>query len=145
VNLDFISPYLITICIAWFGAHVIKYIVKFIKKENRGFRSQLFASGGMPSSHSATVVSIMTIIGFRDGIGSGLFGLAAMLALIVTYDAMKVRRSSGEQGVAITELIKEQKSVVKIPRVAKGHTPLEVVFGALLGLLIGTIVFLATK
>lgn len=143
--LDIISPYLITIFIAWFGAHVIKYIVEYLKKEDRGFRLQLFASGGMPSSHSATVMSITTIIGLRDGIGSGLFGLAAMLALIVMYDSMKVRRSSGEQGKAICELIKEQKSDVKFPRVSKGHTPLEVALGALLGLLIGSIVFLATK
>jgi uncharacterized protein len=145
MGFDIISPYLITICIAWFGAHAIKYVVKYIKKENRGFRLQLFTSGGMPSSHSATVVAVTTIIGLRDGIGSGLFGIAAMLALIVMYDAAKVRRSSGEQGVAICELIKEQKSNVKLPRVAKGHTPLEVALGALLGLLVGSIVFLATR
>lgn len=140
-----ISPYLITIFIAWFGAHTIKYIVKYIKKENRGFRSQIFTSGGMPSSHSTTVMSLVTIIGLRDGIGSGLFGVAAMLALIVMYDSMKVRRSSGEQGVTICELIKEQKSDVKLPRVAKGHTPPEVALGALLGFVIGIIVFLSTK
>ena len=69
------------------------------------------------------------------------FGL---LALIVMYDAVKVRRSSGEQGVAISELIKEQNSKVKLPRVSKGHTPMEVTVGALLGVIIGIIVFLAT-
>jgi len=145
MGLEEISPYLIAICVAWFGAHIIKYIVKYIKKEDRGFSSQLFVSGGMPSSHSATVSAVAMVIGLRDGFTSGLFGLAAMLALIVMYDAVKVRRSSGEQGVAICELIKEQKSEVKLPRVAKGHTPLEVVLGSLLGLLIGLIVFLATK
>jgi acid phosphatase family membrane protein YuiD len=140
-----ISPYLIAIFIAWFGAHVIKYVVSYIKKEKRGFRSQLFVSGGMPSSHSTTVMAMTTIIGLREGINSGLFGLSVLFALIVMYDAMKVRRSSGEQGIAITELIKEQKSDIKLPRTAKGHTPLEVTIGAILGILIGTIVFLSTK
>jgi hypothetical protein len=139
-----ISPYLITILVAWFGAHVIKYIVGSIKKEKHGFRSHLFISGGMPSSHSATAVSMMTIIGLRDGINSGLFGLATLFALIVMYDAMKVRRSSGEQGEAICELIKEQKSKVKLPRAAKGHTPTEVIIGAFLGATIGIVVFFST-
>jgi acid phosphatase family membrane protein YuiD len=140
-----VSPYLITIFVAWFGAHVIKYVVSYIKKERRGFRSQLFVSGGMPSSHSATVTAVATIIGLRDGINSGLFGLAVILALIVMYDAMKVRRSSGEQGIAIGELIKEQKSGIKLPRIAKGHKPIEVAVGSFLGFVIGAIVFLATK
>lgn len=144
MNLNDISPYLITIFIAWFGAHVIKYVVSYIKKERRGFRSQLFTSGGMPSSHSATVVSMATIIALRDGVNSGLFGLAILMSLIVMYDAMKVRRSSGEQGAAIIALIKEQKSNIKLPRVAKGHTPTEVTIGAFLGVVIGVIVFLAT-
>lgn len=145
MSINGMSPYLIAIIIAWFGAHIIKYVVSYIKKERRGFRSQLFTSGGMPSSHSATVMAMATIIGFRDGIDSGLFGLAVLFALIVMYDAVKVRRSSGEQGVALAELIKEQKSSVKLPRIAKGHTPLEVTIGALLGVIIGSIVFLATQ
>jgi acid phosphatase family membrane protein YuiD len=145
MKINMISPYLITIIVAWLGAHIIKYIFRYIKKEKRGFRSQLFASGGMPSSHSATVMAMATIIGLRDGVNSGLFGLAALFALIVMYDAMNVRRSSGEQGLAITELINEHKSSVKVPRISKGHTPPEITIGALLGIIIGTIVFLATK
>jgi acid phosphatase family membrane protein YuiD len=58
---------------------------------------------------------------------------------------LKVRRSSGEQGMSIHQLIKETKSKVKLPRVAMGHTPLEVSFGASLGLIVGIIVFFATK
>ena len=142
--MEIFSPYLITIFIAWFGAHVVKYIVSMTKEERYGFRSHIFTSGGMPSSHSTTVVALITIIGFRDGIGSGLFGLGALFALIVMYDAMKVRRSSGEQGAAIHALIKEQNSKVKLPRAAKGHTPLEVFVGACFGALIGIVVFLST-
>jgi acid phosphatase family membrane protein YuiD len=142
---DIFSPYLITIFMAWFIAHIVKYIINSIKNERYNFRSNLFMSGGMPSAHSATTVALMTIIGLKDGVSSDLFGLATLFALIVMYDAMKVRRSSGEQGKAIHELIKEQDSSVKLPRAAKGHTPLEVVSGALLGLTIGIVVFLSTN
>ena len=99
----------------------------------------------MPSAHSATVVALVVVIGLRDGIDSGLFGLASLLASIVMYDAMMVRRSSGEQGKAIQQLIKEQKSTVPMPRAAKGHTPVEVLIGGALGSVIGLVVFLATK
>jgi uncharacterized protein len=145
VNFDIISPYLLTILIAWLGAHIIKYVFSSIKKEKRNLRSHLFISGGMPSGHSTTAMAMATIIGLRDGLGSGIFGLASLFAIIVMYDALKVRRSSGEQGDAIRGLIKEGKSTVKIPRIAKGHTPLEVVLGAVFGAAIGIVVFLSTK
>lgn len=142
---NLISPYLITVFVAWFLAHLIKYAVGSINKEKKhGFRTHLFVSGGMPSSHSTTVVALATLIGLRDGINSGLFGLSILFALIVMYDAMKVRRSSGEQGIAIHELIKEQKSKVNLPRAAQGHTPLEVTAGTVLGIVIGVVVFLST-
>jgi hypothetical protein len=139
-----ISPYLIAIFIAWFGAHVVKYIVGYIKNERHDFSSQLFVSGGMPSSHSTTVVALATLIGLREHIDSAIFGLAVLFALVVMYDAAKVRRSSGEQGLAIQALIKEQKSKVHLPRAAQGHTPLEVVIGALFGVVIGGVVYLST-
>jgi acid phosphatase family membrane protein YuiD len=85
------------------------------------------------------------VIGLRDGFDSGLFGLGLLFALIVMYDAVKVRRSSGEQGRAIHQIIKESGSKVSLPRAAKGHTPIEVVFGTILGATIGVVVFLSTK
>ena len=101
-------------------------------------------SGGMPSSHSASVCAMATIIGLREGVGSAIFGFAVLFALIVMYDALKVRRSSGEQGAALVQLIKEQKSKIGLPRVAKGHTPLEVALGGLLGVAVGLAVYLYT-
>ena len=139
------SPYLIAILISWFGAHVVKYIIKYVKNEKIGFKSQLFTSGGMPSSHSTTVTAVSVIVGLRDGFSSGLFGLAVLFSLIVMYDAFKVRRSTSEQGEAISLLIKEYKSSVKSPKIIRGHTPLEVLSGFILGLLVGSIVFLATN
>lgn len=143
--MDLISPYIIAIVIAWLLAHVIKYIIALVQGKQLDMVRQLFISGGMPSSHSATVVSVWMVILLKDGPQSGLFGLATFVVLVVMYDAVKVRRSTGEQGEAIQQLIKEQKSKVPLPRAAKGHTPVEVIAGAGLGALIGLVVFLATK
>ncbi len=141
----FVSSYLITVFVAWFGAHIVKYLISYSKDKTHKFGSDLFTSGGMPSSHSATAMALTTLIGLKDGIDSGLFGLATLFTLIVMYDATKVRRSTGEQGLAIQQLIKEQHSAVKLPRAAQGHTPLEVAIGACLGVLIGAVVFLSTR
>lgn len=141
---DILIPYLITFAAAWLVAHTIKFALSVYKKEQYTFKSRLFMSGGMPSSHSATTVSLATIIGLVDGFGSGLFAIAALFSTIVMYDALKVRRSSGEQGIAIRELLKEQKSNVKPPRVALGHTLPEVAVGAAIGASIAIVVFLST-
>ena len=140
-----LSPYIIAIIAAWLVAQGAKYLIIAVKQ--RSFRSfrQLYLSGNMPSAHSASVVALCALIGLRDGFDTGLFGLAALFAGVVMYDAVMVRRSSGEQGMALQSLIKEQKSNVPLPRAAKGHTPVEVLVGAVLGAVIGSVVFLATK
>ncbi len=139
------TPYLFAVVVGWLLAHIVKYTVARIKGIRVDLTRHLFISGGMPSSHAATSVALWTVIGLKNGIDSGLFGLTTLFVLIVCYDAVKVRRSSGEQGEAIKQLIKETGSKVKIPRIAKGHTPLEVFAGALLGVAIGSVVFFATK
>lgn len=140
-----LSPYLIAIVAAWLIAQGAKYLLIAVKHRSFSHFRQLYLSGNMPSAHSATVVALCMVIMLRDGVDSGLFGLAALFAGIVMYDAMMVRRSVGEQGKAIQSLIKEQKSSVPLPRAAKGHTPVEVAVGAVLGVVIGLVVFLATK
>jgi uncharacterized protein len=139
------SPYLIAVIAAWLIAQGIKYCLVAIKQRSFDHIRQLYLSGNMPSAHSASVLAMVTMIGLRDGLDTGLFGLALLFASIVMYDAVMVRRSSGEQGIAIQQLIKEQKSKVALPRAAKGHTPLEVLVGGSLGILIGLVVFLATE
>ncbi|HMI09386.1 MAG TPA: divergent PAP2 family protein [Candidatus Saccharimonadales bacterium] len=143
--MELVSPYLVAIVIAWLLSHIIKYAIATGQGKRLDLTHQLFISGGMPSSHAATSVAIWMVILLKDGIGSAIFGLATLVVLVITYDAVKVRRSSGEQGEAITQLIKETKSPVKLPRSAKGHTPLEVLVGSILGATIGLVVFLATK
>ena len=143
--MDQVSPYIATIILGWVVAQGLKYcLIAYKEKTFRSLR-HLYLSGNMPSAHSATVVALLTVIGLRDGVGSGLFGIAALFAAIVMYDAVMVRRSSGDQGRAIRELLIEQKSHIKPPRVAKGHEPFEVLVGAIIGVGLGIVVFLATK
>lgn len=135
--MEIFSPYIIAGMAGWVVSQLSKYVVASFKVGKLASFRQLYLSGHMPSAHSATVVAVLAVIGLKDGIGSGLFGLALVFASVVLYDAMMVRRSSGEQGVAITGLIKESGSKVPLPRVAIGHTPLEVAVGSLLGLVVG--------
>lgn len=139
-----ISPYIAAALAAWILSQGGKYVLDAYRQKKFSAR-HLYFSGGMPSAHSATSVALVTVIALIDGIDSGLFALGVLFAAIVMYDAMMVRRSSGEQGEAIQNLIREQKSKVPLPRAARGHSPLEVVVGAVLGLAVGLVVFLATQ
>lgn len=140
-----ISAYLIAIVVAWLMAHVIKYTIAGLRHQRLDFTHQLFISGGMPSSHAATSVAVWTVVLLIDGPQSAIFGVATLITLIVCYDAVKVRRSVGEQGEALQTLIRAGKKDVQLPRAARGHTPFEVVVGSLLGIAVGIVVFIATK
>ena len=140
-----LSPYLLAIGVAWITAHIIKYTIATVQGKQLNLTRHLFISGGMPSSHAATTVSVWMVVLMKDGYESGLFGLATLITLIVCYDAVKVRRSVGEQGYAIQQVIKQSKLSIDLPRAAKGHTPVEVIMGSLLGLIIGLVVFIATR
>lgn len=140
-----LSPYLVAIAVAWVVAQGCKFLIAAVKKNGAIDYRQLYTSGNMPSSHSATVIALLTVIGMKNGVNGALFGIATLLAAIVMYDAIMVRRSTGEQGAAIHALIKEQKSSVTVPRSAKGHEPLEVAVGALIGLIVGLAIFFLTR
>lgn len=139
-----LSSYILAVAFGWIVAQGAKYLLKVIKTGDIGQVRQLYLPGSMPSAHSASVVSLLTVIGIKDGVESGLFALAALFAAIVMYDAIMVRRSSGEQGMALHALLQEVKSKVQKPRAAKGHTPIEVLVGAAIGVAIGVVVVLAT-
>jgi acid phosphatase family membrane protein YuiD len=140
-----ISPYILAIIAAWVLAHIIKYGIAWLKGKQLDLTHQLFISCGMPSSHAATSVAVWTVVLLKEGYRSAIFGLATLVVLIVCYDAVKVRRSVGEQGNAIQEIIKKTNIKVNVPRSAQGHTPLEVIAGSLLGCVIGVLVFVFTK
>ena len=139
--------YLLVAALAWLLAQSTKRLLNLLgynKRVFRGGESALFLSGGMPSGHSATVVALSMSIGLMEGFDTTVFAISGILAVIVMYDAMKVRYSSGVQGDTINSLIKEQKSRIAKVRVAHGHTPLEVVVGALVGAVMASVVFFAT-
>lgn len=140
-----VSPYVLVVALGWIFAQGLKYLFAVIKTKRIGNFRQFYTSGNMPSSHSACVVGLATVVGLIDGFDSGLFGIAFLFASIVMYDAVMVRRSSGEQGMAIQELIKLGKAKIVLPRAAKGHTPAEVLVGAALGLVLGLMVYAATS
>jgi len=137
-----VSLYIVAIVAGWTVSQLVKSLISLSKRKYMGLRSVLFVSGGMPSSHSATLMAVWTVILLTEGVNSAVFGLASAVALIVLYDAVKVRRSSGEQGVALLALLRSEKSIIPAPRVAMGHTPLEVVVGSILGVAIGFVVCL---
>jgi len=141
-----VSAYFIAAGLSFALAQGIKYLLNHRVKGSGGWR-QLYMSGRMPSAHTATMVSLATVVAVYDGLESGLFAVTAVIALITAYDSMMSRRSAGEQGLALRKLL-EKSPFAKdpLPYVALGHKPLEVVAGGALGFIVGLIVaFLITK
>ena len=102
----------------------------------------LWTTGGMPSSHSAMTTSLCVTLGFKCGINSNIFVFSLMFFFVVIRDSFGVRRSSGIQANKINQIGEElkEKEVIKEfkkMKVVNGHTPMEVVCGCLLGILIG--------
>ncbi|KAK3166250.1 hypothetical protein QOZ80_1AG0043340 [Eleusine coracana subsp. coracana] len=123
-------------------AQSIKFFVTWYM-ENRWDPKQLVGSGGMPSSHSATVTALAIAIGFQDGFGCSLFAIAAIFASVVMYDASGIRLHAGKQAAVLNQIVCELPSEHPLAetrplRELLGHTPTQVVAGALLGFTIAT-------
>ena len=131
--------------LGWFIAQVLKTIIHlFLTKQFVAER--MIGSGGMPSSHSATVCALATATGMVYGGGSFEFAIAVILAIIVMHDAMGVRRETGIQAKVINEMLevftnmgKKMSPEEKLKEFV-GHTPLQVLAGAILGILIAVMV-----
>ena len=128
----------------WFVAQVLKTIIHlfFTKKF---VAERLVGSGGMPSSHSATVCAFATATAFEYGTGSFEFASALLLAIIVMYDAIGVRWETGVQARLLNDIMKtfaamgrSELSAYEKLKEFVGHTPLQVLAGAILGILIAT-------
>ncbi len=133
--------------IAWTIAQVLKAIIYSIMYRRFSWH-RLFGDGGMPSAHSATVSSLAIIVGDMCGFGSPMFGFAVIFAVVVMHDALGVRRETGKQAVTILTIadviknyIDEQDLNLKTEKlkVLVGHTPLQVVMGSALGIVIAII------
>lgn len=137
--------YAVVAFIGWLVAATIKRLLYMAGYNTGALGGNSYYSGGMPSAHSATVVALTTLVGLSHGIHSVVFGICVVLSVVVIYDAITVRFSSGEQGDALNKLIKKSNSGVKQVRVAHGHTELEVLVGSLIGVLVGLVVFFTIK
>ena len=142
----FTSPVIFSGIFSWLAAQFLKTIIDLIYGRIKSFKtlmeSMFWKTGGMPSSHSACVVSICTSIGFKEGINSSTFMLSLFFTFITMRDAVGVRRSSGLQSKKINEIgreleknecIEEYKPIKEV----NGHTPIQVIMGAIIGFLIG--------
>jgi len=128
-------------------AQILKYVIYAI--QFRVFRKErLTGAGGMPSSHSSGVCTLVVIAARMSpetggGFKSPIFAVSTLLALIVMYDASGVRRAAGLHAKELNKLRKENESENKDPKPIKdlkeflGHTPVEVICGAFLGIVIG--------
>lgn len=133
--------------IGWLVAQILKTLIHlfFTKKF---VAERLVGSGGMPSSHSATVCALATATAIEYGFGSFEFAITTILAIIVMYDAIGVRRETGRQSKVLNEMIElfvymgNEMSPQDRLREFIGHTPLQVLMGALLGIAIACLMYL---
>lgn len=133
--------YLIVPIIAWLSVQFIKFITDTLKNKKINLKV-LVASGGMPSSHSSVVTSLMTMVGVNEGFDSIFFAISFVFGLIVMYDAAGVRRAAGKQAGILNQLIYSNQVKVNTNEKLKeliGHTPKQVFVGALWGIFLGII------
>lgn len=137
----------ITAIAGWTVAQVLKTIIHMIL--NKEFVAErMVGSGGMPSSHSATVCALATATFYEFGPGSFEFAISAIFAIVVMYDARGVRRETGIQAKLLNDILKTFEDMGRSEISAHdklkefvGHTPLQVLIGAILGTLIGVLMY----
>ena len=140
---DFLeNKFLIVPFIVWCCIQLFKFITDFVINRKPNFR-RLFGAGGMPSSHSAVVATLTTLIGKEYGLGNGIFAVSFVFSLIVIYDAAGVRRAAGKQATLLNKLVENypNSNVIVTEKLVEvlGHTPFQVLVGAVIGILVGAL------
>jgi len=141
-NMIFLST-VSSLCIA----QVLKLVFYLIKNKNKkrwdAIETVIWRTGGMPSSHSAVVCSLATAIGICEGVESTFFIFSLIFAMVVLRDSVGVRRAAGLQAKALNNLGKQAAKFSGLDfhsvKEIQGHTPLEVLVGSCLGILIAVI------
>ena len=140
--MELFSNEVLWICLtAWAVAQTAK-VLSGLVWERRLILRAFVASGGMPSSHSATVSALATSVGLLQGLNSVGFGVAAILAMVVMYDAAGVRQAVSRQSIILDRIVKELKvgrprgDVERDLKELIGHTPYQVFVGGFIGILI---------
>ena len=120
---------------------MLKVFVILVREKRLDLR-YFVTAGGMPSAHSAIVCALATALAMTQGVGSAAFSIAVVLALIVTYDAAGVRQSVSQQSVVLNRIVREfrfRRPIAEVERDLRefiGHTPFQVIVGAVLGILV---------
>ncbi len=134
--------YLYVPFLMWFGIQLFKVIYDLVTTKKFNFK-RILGAGGMPSSHSAVVTSLATLIGKNEGVTSPLFALSVIFSFVVMYDAAGIRRAAGKQAKLLNKLIETPglSSVQVSEKLVEvlGHTPTQVFVGALIGIIAGLI------
>ena len=134
--------YLIVPILTWLGIQSFKVIWDLVATRKFNFK-RILGAGGMPSSHTAVVISLTTMIGRSNGTDSPIFALALIFSFVVMYDAAGVRRAAGKQAKMLNKIaetpgltgLEMQEKLVEV----LGHTPMQVVVGAIIGIIVGLI------
>ena len=131
--------------LGWFTAQVLKTIINFILL-GKFQLERMWGDGGMPSAHSATVCAMVIATARSEGIVSPIFAIASVLAIITMHDAMGVRYETGEQAKVLNQMIEQwidvsEKNAPLLQNLhlkeMVGHTPLQVVAGVVVGVVVG--------
>ena len=129
---------------AWLIAQTLKVLIGVCRERRFNFR-WFVGSGGMPSSHAASVSALATVVGLSHGLDSALFAVTVAFALIVCFDAQGVRHSSGKQAVILNKMLddiywQKQFDETKLKEFL-GHTPVQVIAGVALGIAVGLFLY----
>ena len=138
----FTNKYIYIPLLTWFFIQLFKVIWDLVETKKFNFK-RILGAGGMPSSHSALVMALATLVGKNVGFDSPVFALAVIFAFVVMYDAAGVRRAAGKQAKLLNKLL-ETPGLTGVQVTEKlvevlGHTPLQVFVGAIIGIIVGCI------
>ena len=155
----------ITAIVAWLTAQVLKIFTKSLSNKKKSLRTLVFSTGGMPSSHSATMMGLTTASAIKEGFGSSIFAVCAILSIVVMTDAFGVRYETGKHSKMFNILLQKENNEKEADKIEEpidesqltkeeikrrkkekmelsfnefvGHTPFQVVMGALVGIVVG--------
>ncbi len=144
----FANKIFMTAAVSWLIAQIIKTIIHFFLSKEF-VMERMVGSGGMPSSHSSTVTALATATYMEFGASSFEFAIAVIFAIVVMHDARGVRRETGIQAKLLNDILKTfedmgRKEISAHDKLKEfvGHTPLQVIIGAILGIIIALIAYL---
>lgn len=128
----------------WAIAQIIKVFLGVIHEKRFNFK-WFIGTGGMPSSHAAGVTALATTCGLSEGFDSVIFAIATIFAMVTMFDAQGVRRSAGQQAAILNQILDDMywKGKIENNRLIEliGHTPLQVIIGFFLGVILSCILY----